>query len=282
MLDIPSSTFYGWYDLYLEGGLEALRDRSPKPKSVWNRVPDDKRDQIIDFALENEDLTPRELAVKFTDTKRYFISESTVYRLLKEQDLIASPAFVVIKAAEEFKDKTTAINQLWQTDFTYLKVIGWGWFYLSTILDDYSRYIISWKLCTTMKAGDVTDTLELALAASGCDQATVLHKPRLLSDNGSSYVAGDLADWLEEKGMDHVRGAPFHLLPDRRCLHRRAGTNPRQNRALASDHEEPRSAGALLLARRSGTADRSLRPALQPPPLPREPEQRHAVRCLLR
>ena len=210
MLDIPSSTFYGWYDLYLEGGLEALRDRSPKPKSVWNRVPDDKRDQIIDFALENEDLTPRELAVKFTDTKRYFISESTVYRLLKEQDLIASPAFVVIKAAEEFKDKTTAINQLWQTDFTYLKVIGWGWFYLSTILDDYSRYIISWKLCTTMKAGDVTDTLELALAASGCDQATVLHKPRLLSDNGSSYVAGDLADWLEEKGMDHVRGAPFH------------------------------------------------------------------------
>ena len=210
MLDIPSSTFYRWYDIYLEGGLEALQDKSPKPKSVWNRVPDDKRDQIIDFALEHEDLTPRELAVKFTDTKRYFVSESTVYRLLKEQDLIASPAFVVIKAAEEFKDKTTAINQLWQTDFTYLKVIGWGWYYLSTILDDYSRYIISWKLCTTMKAGDVMETLDLALAASGCDQATVLHKPRLLSDNGSSYVAGDLADWLEEKGMDHVRGAPFH------------------------------------------------------------------------
>ncbi len=210
MLGIPSSTFYRWYDLYLEGGIEALQDRSPIPGSVWNRVPDDKRDQIIDFALENEALTPRELAVKFTDTKRYFVSESTVYRLLKEQDLIASPAFVVIKAAEEFKDKTTAINQLWQTDFTYLKVIGWGWFYLSTILDDYSRYIIAWKLCTTMKAGDVTDTLELALAASGCDQATVLHKPRLLSDNGSSYVAGDLAKWLEDKGMDHVRGAPFH------------------------------------------------------------------------
>ena len=210
MLGIPSSTFYRWYDLFQDGGVEALQDRSPKPKSVWNRVPDEQREQIIDFALENEDLTPRELAVKFTDTKRYFVSESTVYRRLKEQDLIASPAFVVIKAAEEFKDKTTAINQLWQTDFTYLKVIGWGWFYLSTILDDYSRYIISWKLCTTMKAGDVTDTLELALAASGCDQATVLHKPRLLSDNGSSYVAGDLAIWLEEKGMDHVRGAPHH------------------------------------------------------------------------
>ena len=76
----------------------------------------------------------------------------------------------------------------------YLKVIGWGWFYLSTILDDYSRYIIAWKLCTTMKTGDVTDTLDLALQASGCDQATVLHKPRLLSDNGSSYISNDLAD----------------------------------------------------------------------------------------
>lgn len=81
---------------------------------------------------------------------------------------------------------------------------------MSTILDDYSRYIISWKLCTTMKAADVTDTLDLALEASGCNQATVVNKPRLLSDNGSSYVAADLAEYLEDKGMDHVRGAPHH------------------------------------------------------------------------
>jgi len=101
-------------------------------------------------------------------------------------------------------------NQLWQTDFTYLKVTGWGWFYLSTVLDDFSRYIIAWKLCTTMKAQDVTDTLDLALAASGCDQARIIHKPRLLSDNGSSYVSADLADWLDAQKMGHVRGAPYH------------------------------------------------------------------------
>jgi transposase InsO family protein len=89
-------------------------------------------------------------------------------------------------------------------------VIGWGWFYLSTILDDYSRYIITWKLCTTMKAEDVTATLEQALQASGCDQATLIHRPRLLSDNGSSYIADDLAKYLKAKGMDHVRGAPHH------------------------------------------------------------------------
>jgi transposase InsO family protein len=133
-----------------------------------------------------------------------------VYRLLKAHDLITSPAFIVIKAADEFHDKTTAPNQLWQTDFTYLKVIGWGWFYLSTILDDFSRYIIAWKLCTTMKAEDVTDTLQLALAASGCDSAHVVHKPRLLSDNGSSYVSAEPAEWLDGNGMHHVRGAPCH------------------------------------------------------------------------
>ena len=129
---------------------------------------------------------------------------------MKAHDLITSPAYVVIKAANEFKDKTTAINQLWQTDFTYLKVTGCGWFYLSTVLDDYSRYMIAGKLCATMKAQDVTDTLDLALSASGCDQARVVHKPRLLSDNGSSYVSAELADWLDAQKMGHVRGAPYH------------------------------------------------------------------------
>ncbi len=140
------------------------------------------RDQIVELALDEPELLPRELAVTFTD-KGYFVSEASVYRLLKAHDLITSPAFIVIKAGDEFRDKTTAPNPMWQTDFTYLKVIGWGWFYLSTILDDYSRYIIAWKLCTAMKADDVMDTLNLALKASGCDSATVLHKPRLLSDN---------------------------------------------------------------------------------------------------
>ena len=95
------------------------------------------------MALDEPELSPRELAVKFTDERSCFVSEASVYRLLKAHDLITSLAFVVIKAASESKDKTTTPNQLWQTDFTYFKIIGWGWFYLSTILDDYSRYIIA-------------------------------------------------------------------------------------------------------------------------------------------
>jgi putative transposase len=209
-IGIPHATFYRWYDRYQSGGPEVLDDRCPRPDRVWNRIPDDVRDRIVHLALDEPALSPRELAVRFTDTEGYFVSEASVYRLLKAHDLIASPAFIVMKAADEFKDKTTAPNQLWQTDFTYLKVISWGWFYLSTVLDDFSRYIIAWKLCTTMKADDVTATLEMALDASGLDKAKVLYRPRLLSDNGSSYVSDDLAKWMERHGMAHVRGAPYH------------------------------------------------------------------------
>jgi putative transposase len=116
----------------------------------------------------------------------------------------------VIKAADVFKDKTTAPNQLWQTDFTYLKVIGWGWFYLSTVLDDFSRYIVAWKLRATMRAEDVAATLDLALQASGLEQANPADRPKLLSDNRSSYIAGDLAKWLADRNIKHLRGAPYH------------------------------------------------------------------------
>ena len=195
-LGIPRTTFYRWYDRYLQRGEAGLEDQSPKPKHVWKRIPDAVRRKVVKLALKETELSPRERAVTFTDQESYFVSETSVYRVLKAHDLITSPAFIVIKAASEFKDKTTAINQLWQTDFTYLKVLDWGWFYLSTILDDYSRYIISWKLCTNMRAEDVTDTVDLALQASDCDQVHVVHKPRLLSDNGSSYVSEELAEWL--------------------------------------------------------------------------------------
>ena len=209
-LGIPRRTFCRWYDRYLVGGPEALEDRPSAPSRVWNRIPAEIHDQIIELALDQSELSPRELAVRFTNEKHYFLSEATVYRLLKAHDLITSPAYMVIKAADAFHTKTTRPNEMWQTDFTYFKIIGWGWMYLSTVLDDYSRYIISWKLCSTMRAEDVTDTLDMALAASGCDQAHVRHKPHLLSDNGPSYIANDLADYIEAQRMSHVRGAPFH------------------------------------------------------------------------
>ena len=209
-IGIPKTTFYAWLDRYATGGFDALEDHRPSPKRVWNRIPDDVRERIVQLALDEPDHSPREIAVAFTDRERSFVSEASVYRLLKARGLMTSPAFIVMKAADRFANPTTAINQLWQTDFTYLKVIGWGWFYLSTVLDDFSRYIVAWKLCTTMAASDVTATLDLALQASGLDQTETDRRPRLLSDNGPSYVANDLSEWLVSQGMRHTRGKPYH------------------------------------------------------------------------
>ena len=209
-LGIPRSTFYAWYERYLARGAGALEDGQPAPRRVWNKLPDTVAQAVVGLALKEPELSPRELAVSFVDQQQYFVSESSVYRLLKAHDLITSPAFILMKAADRFAQPTTAPNQLWQTDFTYLRVIGWGWFYLSTVLDDFSRYILAWKLCTTMTATDVADTLTIALRSSGLERVRVRHRPRLLSDNGPSYLSAELSSWLAEHGMTHTRGKPYH------------------------------------------------------------------------
>lgn len=206
-IGIPRSTFYRWYDAYQIAGVDGLEDSIPAPRAVWNKVPDERRQQLLELALDEPDLSPRELAVRFTEQQRYFICESTAYRILKAQGLVTSPAWIVMKAADRFQNPTTAINQLWQTDFTYLKVTGWGWYYLSTVMDDYSRYIIAWRLCTGMAAQDVSATLVDALSNAGLSPK---QRPRLLSDNGPCYVSSELKGWLEEHDMPHTRGRPYH------------------------------------------------------------------------
>lgn len=209
-LDIPSSTFYRWYAHYQAEGYDGLVDRQPQPRQFWNRIPDGVRDQIVQVALDHPEKSPRELAWHLTDTERYFISESSVYRILKAFDLITSPAFILVSARDQFKHPTRRVNELWQTDFTQFKIIGWGYYYLCTVLDDFSRYILAWKLTTGMAHTDVQDTLDLALAATGITQVQVKHRPRLLSDNGPAFLSGDLADYLQTHGIRHTRGQPYH------------------------------------------------------------------------
>ena len=209
-LDIHRSTFYHWLQRYQDNGVDGLEDRKSTPTVAWNQIPLDHRDAIIELALDKPELSPRELAARYTDQQAYFVSESTVYRLLKAQDLITSPAYILMQAGDTFQHPSKRVNELWQTDFTYFKIIGWGWYYLSTILDDYSRFIVAWRLCTSMSASDVADTLDDALCFTGLDQVKVRHKPRLLSDNGPCYISGELSDYLQANGMTHTRGRPYH------------------------------------------------------------------------
>jgi putative transposase len=195
---IPRATFYRWYRRYEAGGLEGLEPRPSAARRYWNRIPAPIRQRVVDLALAVPERTPRELAWQFTDREGHFLSESSVYRILKAYDLIPSPAFIVLTAGKTFQHPTHRPNELWQTDFTYLHVVSWGWYYLSTVLDDYSRYILAWTLRTAMGATD------------GIERVPVVHRPRLLSDNGPCYISGQLATYLETHGLPHTRSAPYH------------------------------------------------------------------------
>ena len=209
-LDVNRSTFYRWYKAYRDQGYEGLVAKSKSPRQFWNKLPESVKEQCLEVALEHPELSPRELAWRITDQYEYFISESSVYRLLKQYDLITSPAYILLQAGDKFHTPTRRVNELWQTDFTYFKIVGWGWYFLSTVLDDYSRYIISWKLTTTMSSDDVKLTLDDAIVKTGADQVVVKHRPRLLSDNGPCYVSKELKQYLNEQEMEHTRGAPYH------------------------------------------------------------------------
>ena len=210
-LNINRSTFYKWYRRYQEGGYDALANRYRPPKQFWNAVPPWEKRRVVETALKHPEMSPRELACHITDKRKYYISESTVYRILKAHDLITSPVYAVVTALDKFPQPTKAVNELWQTDFTYLKVVHWGWYYLSTILDDYSRYILAWRLCSGMAADDVKQTLEDAIQFTGIRDPKVAHRrPRLLSDNGPCYISKALSSYLEEQEIDHSRGKPFH------------------------------------------------------------------------
>ena len=209
-LGIARSTFYDWYHRYQRGGPEALADRPTQPRRFWNRIPEGVRQHVVQMALEKTELSPRELAWHITDTEGYFISESSVYRILKAFDLVTSPAFELVTAKDKFDKPTTRINQMWQTDFTQFKVVDWGWYYLCTVLDDYSRYILAWRLAPTMAATDVEQTLEIALQTTGVTRIKVKHRPRLLSDNGPALVSQYLANFLKLHQLQHIRGAPYH------------------------------------------------------------------------
>ena len=130
--------------------------------------------------------------------RKYGISDSTYYKWNKD----------FIFAADEFHHKTKFANEMWQTDFTYFKVKGWGWYYLSTVIDDYSRYIIHWELCSSMTSDDVSRTIDKAIEKAG---VTFQNPPCLLSDNGPCYIASSLKQYLcKEYNIKHIHGKPLH------------------------------------------------------------------------
>tara|TARA_R110000850_G_C9923762_1_gene461596 strand:- start:51 stop:1058 length:1008 start_codon:yes stop_codon:yes gene_type:complete len=207
-IGLNKSTFYNWYNAYSENGVEGLIPNKRSRNRQWNSIPQQQKNLVVKVALDHPELSSRELAYKITDEQQVFISESSVYRILKARGLITAPAHIFMSASDEFKDKTTFVHQMWQTDFTYFKILGWGWYYLSTVLDDYSRYIVHWELCRTMKADDVKRSVDRAIIKA---KLVTKQKPKLLSDNGSCYIATELKSYLKDNyQIDQVHGRPNH------------------------------------------------------------------------
>ena len=206
-LGIHKSTFYNWYEKFQQKGADGFLNSGRSTQQVWNKIPDEEREKVVEVALEKSHYSARELAWHITDTQGYYISESSIYRILRQYGLIPAPAHIVLSASDSFKDKTVRPNQMWQTDFTYFKVIGWGWYYLSTVLDDYSRYIVAWELCKGMKSEDAQSTITKALQHAKLGKKA---RPKLLCDNGSSYIASEFNDFIKAESMTIIHGRPLH------------------------------------------------------------------------
>jgi putative transposase len=209
-LGLSRSTFYRWQRRYREQGEAGLVDRKPEPGAVWNRLRPTEKTTILETALQQPDLSPRELACRITDHAGFTVSEATVYRVLKRYGLARTITLVGFPAGKEFRVKTTAPNQLWQSDASYYFVVGWGWYYSIEVLDDYSRFVLASDLKPDMTADSISDVVEQAVAFTGMRQVPVEDRTKLLSDHGSGYLARAFEKYLRVLAIRHIYCAPHH------------------------------------------------------------------------
>ena len=209
-LEIPRSTYYRWRHHFRKRGLAGLRGRPPGSGRVWNQILPKERDRILEMALLFPEWSSREVSCQVTDRCGFTVSESSVYRILKAEGLIREVQLRSFPAESEYRIKTTRPNQQWQTDATYLLVKNWGWYYLISVLDDFSRRILAWGLHTTMRAGDFSQVVEAACERTGVEQAPLSDRPRLVTDRGPALISKDFGQYLETKGLGHILASPYH------------------------------------------------------------------------
>ncbi len=206
-LRLPRSTYYRWLKRLSEWRLADRKGGSPVP---WNKISPEEEAGILAEARASPEISCRQLALRITDSGRMYVSESTIYRILRREGLIKPVEIIGFKAAKEYRRKTQHPNELWATDCCHLKVMDWGWYYLVTVLDDYSRFILSWDLKVDMAAGSLTDVVQQAVDFTGMSDVPMEDRTVLLSDNGAGYISQQFNEYLRLVGIRHINAAPFH------------------------------------------------------------------------
>jgi putative transposase len=206
-LGLPRSTYYRWLKRQTEGRLEDRKGGSPLP---WNKISPEEEARVLAEARASPELSCRQLAWKVTDCGHTYVSESTVYRILKREGLIKPAEIIGFKAVKEYRRKTKRPNELWASDCCHLRVIDWGWYYLETVMDDFSRFILSWDLKTDMTGGSLEDVVQQAVDFTGMTDVPLEDRTVLLSDNGSGYISQQFNQYLRLVGIRHITASPFH------------------------------------------------------------------------
>ena len=206
-LGFPKSTYYHWLRKQAEGRLQDKKGGSAIP---WNKLRPEEEERILFLARASPELSPRQLALGIVDTEGLYVSESTVFRILKRDGLIKPAEIVGFKAGKEYHRKTKKPNELWATDCAHLKVVDWGWYYLVTVMDDYSRFILAWELKSDMASGSLIDVVQQAVDLTDMTDVPVDDRTVLLSDNGPGYVSRQFGEYLRLVGVRHITAAPYH------------------------------------------------------------------------
>ncbi len=209
-LDLPSSTYYRWKANLARRGKEGLHDRSPFKGRTWNEILPHEEKRILEVADLYPDRSAREISVYISDNDDFSVSESTVYRVLKRNGLIRTPEKKTFPAGSEYQVKTKRVNEMWQTDASHLIVKNWGWYYLISVLDDFSRKILAWLLQPSMDTDSFSAVIELACEATGMGGIPVENRVKLLSDRGSALISKPFGEYLEAKGLGHIFASPYH------------------------------------------------------------------------
>jgi len=190
-LSIAPSTYYRWRARFRRLGRQGLRDRPAHRARNWNQLLEPEREHIVEGATLYPELSSREIAAHVCDRGGFSVSESTVYRLLKAAGWIPSRVVKTFPASGEYQVKTSAPNEQWQIDAIYLLVKNWGWYYMISVLDDYSRKILAWRLQRSMDAGAFSEVVEMALEFTGLASRTSIPRPRVVSDRGPALLSVD-------------------------------------------------------------------------------------------